>query len=209
MGRPAVFLDRDGTLVREVDYLRTAAQLRLLRGAADAIRRLNEAGLAVVLATNQSGIGRGLFTEAELQAVNDELQRRLAARGARLDAIYYCPHHPGAAVPIYRKRCRCRKPAPGLLLRAARDLDLDLSRSFAVGDSARDIEAGARAGCRTILVRTGYGARTEADLATAVRNVARLADQAIAMLDAEKVVADLPAAVGWILSQTKGRGRSR
>ncbi len=205
MGRPAVFLDRDGTLVREVDYLRTVAQLRLLPGAADAIRRLNQAGFAVVLATNQSGIARGILTEGELQAINDELQRRLAARGARLDAIYYCPHHPEAPVAAYRKRCRCRKPAPGLLLRAARDLDLDLSRSFAVGDSARDVQAGARAGCRTILVRTGYGARTEADWAAVPRRVGR----GLTVVQAETVTDDLPAAVGWILSQTKGRARSR
>jgi len=224
MGRPAVFLDRDGTMVQEVDYLREISQLRLLRGTAAAIRRLNEAGFAVVLATNQSGIARGLLTESELQTIHDELKRRLALQGARLDAIYHCPHHPEAAVAAYRKRCRCRKPAPGLLLQAARDLDLDLRRSYAVGDSARDVEAGARAGCRTILVRTGYGARTEAgwqfgtanalpqpkqEMLREMARVARLADQGLAMLDAEVVVDNLPAAVDWILSRKKRRARSR
>ena len=191
MGRPAVFLDRDGTIVREVDYLHQLGQLRLLRGAAGAIHRLNEAGFAVVLATNQSGVARGLLTEEELRDIHDELQRRLAARRAHLDAIYSCPHHPEAVVPAYRRRCRCRKPAPGLLLRAARDLDLDLGRSFAVGDGARDIEAGKRAGCRTILVRTGYGTKTEREMGE---------------LCADVIVDHLPAAVDWILSQTRSPG---
>jgi len=164
MGRPAVFLDRDGTVVREVDYLRSARDLRLLPGAAEAVRRLNRAGYVVVIATNQSGVARGLLTEDELEGIHRTLIERLGRRGARIDAIYYCPHHPQAAVARYRRRCRCRKPRPGMLARAARDLDLDLARSVAVGDSARDIEAGRRSGCRTVLVRTGYGAKAEADL---------------------------------------------
>jgi len=155
MGRRAVFLDRDGTVVRDVHHLRSIDQLRLLPGVADAIRRLNEAGLAVVVATNQSGIARGLLTEQELAALHDALLERLRRRRARLDAIYYCPHHPEIGTAPYRRRCRCRKPAPGLLLRAAKDLDLDLGASVVVGDSARDMEAGARAGCRAVLVRTG------------------------------------------------------
>jgi len=218
MGRPAVFLDRDGTIVREVDYLRSVDQLRLLRGAAEAIRRLNEAGFVVVLATNQSGIARGLLTESDLQAVHDELQRRLAQRGAHLDAIYHCPHHPEASVQAYRKRCRCRKPAPGLLQRAARELDVDLARSFAIGDSARDVEAGARAGCRTILVRTGYGRHTEQDflgrcrealahpakvVAEALEHLVENADQEVSKLYADAIVDHLPAAADWILRQTK------
>lgn len=184
--RAAVFLDRDGTLVQEVDYLTSAAQLRLLRGAAAALRRLNEAGLAVVVVTNQSGVARGLVSEEQLEAIHGDLRRRLARHGARLDGIYYCPHHPEAPLPRYRRRCRCRKPAPGLLKRAARELGLDLGRSFAVGDSARDLEAGKRAGCRTALVRTGYGAATEAEL----RQRPTLADH---MAD------DLSGAVAWIL----------
>ena len=165
MGRPAVFLDRDGTIVREVDYLRSARDLRLMPGAAEAIRRLNRAGYAVVIATNQSGIARGLLTEDDLKEIHGTLIQRLAKRAARIDAIYYCPHHPEALVERYRRRCRCRKPQAGMLARAARDLKLDLARSVAVGDSARDVEAGRRAGCRTVLVRTGYGAKAEADLA--------------------------------------------
>ncbi len=186
MARPAVFLDRDGTIVREVDYLREVSQLRLLPGAAAAVRRLNEAGIPVIVVTNQSGIARGMLTENDLRHIHDELRRRLASRGARLDAIYYCPHHPEAAVKAYRKRCRCRKPAPGLFRRAAREMDLDLARSFAVGDSARDLEAGRRAGCRTVLVRTGYGARTERECGDGC---------------AEAVADDLSGAVDWILER--------
>ncbi len=108
--RPAVFLDRDGTLVREVDYLRELAQLRLLPGAAGAIRTLNEAGFAVVLLTNQSGLARGYLTEAEFHEIHGELERRLARQGAHLDGMYYCPHLPDATVPEYRCECSCRKP---------------------------------------------------------------------------------------------------
>ncbi len=194
MGRPAVFLDRDGTIVREVEYLRSPGQLRLLPRAAAAIRLLNRAGLAVVVTTNQSGIARGLLTEKELEEVHAVLRSRLARRGARIDGIYFCPHHPEAARPEYRRRCRCRKPAPGMLLRAARELDLDLGRCFAIGDSARDIEAGRRAGCRAVLVRTGYGAETEARLERE--------------LGADYVADDMSDAGEWILQETVGRRRA-
>jgi len=187
MGRPAVFLDRDGTIVREVDYLRSVRNLRLLPGAAEAIRRLNRAGYAVVIATNQSGIARGLLTEDDLKGIHGTLIQRLAKRGARIDAIYYCPHHPEAPVERYRRRCRCRKPQSGMLARAARDLELDLARSVAVGDSARDIEAGRRSGCRTVLVRTGYGAEAEADLREAPDHIA----------------SNLSEAASWILRRAK------
>lgn len=189
MGRPAVFLDRDGTLTREADYLRSVAGLRLLPGATEAVRRLRAAGFAVVLITNQSGIARGLYTEADLDLIHRELQRRLARRGTTLDAIYYCPHHPEVGKPPYRRRCPCRKPAPGMLTRAIRDLDLDAVRSFCVGDSARDVAAGQRVGARTVLVRTGYGRRTEAEAEAKPDHVAR----------------DLPEAVTWILAQRRRR----
>jgi D-glycero-D-manno-heptose 1,7-bisphosphate phosphatase len=187
VARPAVFLDRDGTIVREVGYLRSSAQLRLLPRAASAIKRLNDFGFAVIVATNQSGIARGLLTEADLALTNEALQRRLARYGAHVDAFYFCPHHPEVGPPKYRRRCRCRKPSPGMLLRAARELDLDLPRSFAVGDSARDLLAGRNAGARAILVRTGYGRRTEAECGAA--------------LPADHVADDLAAAVEWVLAQ--------
>ena len=191
MGRPAVFLDRDGTITREVDYLRRVEDLRLLPHAADAIRRLNEADMPVVVTTNQSGIARGMLTEKDLTAINDALQKRLAARGAHLDAIYFCPHHPEVGRPPYRRRCRCRKPAPGMLLRAAQDLDLDLTRSFAVGDSERDLLAGRKAGCRTVLVLTGYGRKTEAEAA--------------GPLPADHIAPYLRDAADWILRERRRR----
>lgn len=195
MGRPAVFLDRDGTIVREVEYLRSPQELRLLPRAGQAMRRLNEAGFAVIVVTNQSGIARGLLTEDDLEEIHTVLRRRLARRGVRVDAIYWCPHHPEASRPEYRRRCRCRKPSPGMLLRAGRELDLDLSQSYVVGDSERDVEAGRRAGCRTVLVRTGYGAEAEARLG--------------AGLLADHVADDLSGAVEWILGDRRRRGRVR
>jgi len=164
MARPAVFLDRDGTIVREVGYLKSPRQMRLLPRAAKAVRLLRDAGFAVVVVTNQSGIARGIFTEDDAEHIHAALRRRLARRGAHLDGIYYCPHHPEATRPAYRVTCPCRKPAPGMLLRAASDLDLDLNTSFAVGDGERDLLAGLRAGCTIVLVRTGYGAETEHNL---------------------------------------------
>ncbi len=193
MGRPAVFLDRDGTLIREADYLRSPEQVRLLPRAAEAVRRLNYAGFAVVLATNQSGIARGLLTEHDLDSIHTLLRSRLAKRAARLDAVYFCPHHPTKGLPSYRRKCNCRKPAPGMILQAGRELDLDLTRCFAVGDSQRDLAAGRKAGCRTVLVRTGYGRDTELEEGD------RLA--------ADHVADDLAAAVDWILSQDRNDRR--
>jgi D-glycero-D-manno-heptose 1,7-bisphosphate phosphatase len=161
MSRPAVFLDRDGAITREVDYLRDVKQLRLLPRAAAAIRELNQSGYAVVIVSNQSGIARGLLTEDDLAHIHRVMLARLARQGARLDAIYYCPHLPDATVAAYRKRCHCRKPAAGMLRRAARELDLDLARSYVIGDRARDLAPGRTLRCRTILVRTGYGAQEE------------------------------------------------
>jgi D-glycero-D-manno-heptose 1,7-bisphosphate phosphatase len=173
--------------------MRSPGQLRLLPRAAAAIRRLNEAGFAVVLATNQSGIARGLFTEDDVHAIHARLERRLTKQGAALDAIYYCPHHPDVGDDRYRRRCRCRKPGAGMLRRAARDFDLALSSSFAVGDSDRDLEAGRRAGCGTVLVRTGYGRRTEETYGERI--------------GADYVAADLLDAAAWILRRGGVRRR--
>jgi D-glycero-D-manno-heptose 1,7-bisphosphate phosphatase len=153
----AVFLDRDGTVNEEVGYLSDLNQLRLIPGAAGAIRRLNEAGLLVVLVTNQSGVARGYFPESFVHETHALLGRMLEAAGARLDGVYYCPHHPKAGSTDLTRECDCRKPATGLLDRAAADLDIDLQGSFMVGDKWSDVELGQRAGCRTILVRTGFG----------------------------------------------------
>ena len=141
----ALFLDRDGTIIRDQVYAKDARQVCLLAGAGEALARIQASGFALVLISNQSGIGRGLITPEEAGEVHQAVVARLAEYGVRLDAAYYCPHAPEEA-------CGCRKPSPALLLRAAKELDLDLARSFMVGDKASDIEAGKRAGCRTILL---------------------------------------------------------
>ncbi|MEJ2568564.1 MAG: HAD family hydrolase, partial [candidate division WOR-3 bacterium] len=156
----AVFLDRDGVLNRLVCQRRTgiidspftARQFELLPGAGAAVKRLNKLGLKTVVVSNQPGIAKGNFTAAVLDAKTRKLERALGRQGARLDGIYYCLHHPQAASPKYRKRCRCRKPKPGLLQLAARALDVDLRRSFMVGDNLTDVEAGKSAGCTTIFI---------------------------------------------------------
>jgi D-glycero-D-manno-heptose 1,7-bisphosphate phosphatase len=152
-----VFIDRDGTLTEEVGYVNHPSRLRLLPRAADAVRRLNAAGVAAVLVTNQAGIARGYFSPEVLEAVNDRLTVELARAGAHLDGIYVCPHHPTEGEPPYRARCECRKPQPGLLLRAAAELGLDLARSTMVGDKASDLVPGRAVGAATVLVLTGYG----------------------------------------------------
>lgn len=155
--RPAVFIDRDGTLTDEVGYVNHPARLRLLPRSAEAIRRLNEAGVPAVVVTNQAGIARGYFSEEVLHAVNAELVTQLARDGARLDGVYVCMHHPTEGATPYRRQCACRKPKPGLLLDAARDLDLDLRRSIMVGDKSSDLEVAPVVGARSVLVLTGYG----------------------------------------------------
>lgn len=152
----AVFLDRDGTVNEEVGYLSDLAQLKLLPGAAQAIVKLNAAGCKVVLVTNQSGVARGYFPESFVHETHELLTNMLAEQGARLDGIYYCPHHPRAGNSHYTVACDCRKPGTGLLDQAARDLAIDLQRSFVVGDKWSDVELGQRAGARSILVRSGF-----------------------------------------------------
>lgn len=155
--RTAVFLDRDGTINEQMGYVNHLSRFVLLPGAAQAIRLLNEHDIPAVVVTNQSGLARGYFPPALLDAVHAEMERLLAAEGARLDGIYVCPHHPEAKIAQYRQSCRCRKPLPGLLEQAAADLRLDLSRSFMVGDRWSDLECGVRAGAMPVLVLTGYG----------------------------------------------------
>lgn len=153
----AVFIDRDGTLSDEVGYVNHPRRLRLLPHSAEAIRRLNHARIPVVVVTNQSGVARGYFSEEVLAAVNAAMADQLKREGAHLDALYVCPHHPREGEAPFRTDCECRKPKPGLLLRAAGELDLDLRRSWVVGDKPSDILVGHRVGARTVLVLTGYG----------------------------------------------------
>jgi D-glycero-D-manno-heptose 1,7-bisphosphate phosphatase len=161
----AVFLDRDGTINEEVGYLDRPEKLRLIPGAAGAIRLLNAGGFRTVVVTNQSGIARGFFDEATVAAIHARLAELLRAEGASLDGFYFCPHHPTAGKGDYLRTCGCRKPEPGLLLRALEELRLAPQRSFMIGDTLKDIEAGTRAGVRGILVRTGYGEEALATLA--------------------------------------------
>ena len=156
-GRGAVFLDRDGTLIRQVECMHRLEQLGLLPGAAEGIRLLNEKNQLVVVVTNQPVVARGLASEAAVDAIHAELKRRLGRKGAHLDAVYFCPHHPNATLEKYRLKCGCRKPEPGMILRAAREHEIDLRQSVMIGDTTQDLEAGRRAGVRTILVRTGHG----------------------------------------------------
>jgi len=151
----ALFLDRDGTLVHPRHYPSRPADLLLYEGIGPLLRGVREAGLRLVVITNQSGLARGLFTEGDLDLMHAHLSAELARFGVRLDGVYHCPHHIEGTIPGLAVACDCRKPQPGMLLRAAADLDLDLTRSWFVGDILDDVEAGARAGCRTVLVDLG------------------------------------------------------
>lgn len=153
----AVFLDRDGTINEQMGYINHSCRFILLPGAARAIKRLNDAGIPVVVVSNQSGLARGYFPEELLDTVHDKMKRLLAEEGAHVDGIYYCPHHPEAKEERFRVTCNCRKPKPGLILRAAQEMNLDPTRSFVVGDRWSDIKTAANCGARSILVRTGYG----------------------------------------------------
>ncbi len=156
-GRIAVFFDRDGTLIDDVGYLRTPDEVRLIPGAAEAIRMLNDRQILTCVISNQSGVARGLVTEADLVQIHDRLQHLLAAAGAHLDRIYYCPHHPTEGRPPYNVECTCRKPRTGMMQRAASELPIALNKSFVIGDKTLDIETAKAAGTRSILVLTGYG----------------------------------------------------
>lgn len=149
---PAIFLDKDGTLLVDVPYNVDPAQMRLGDGVATGVRRLYEAGFALVVVTNQSGVARGYFAEGAIAPVEQRLRQLL---GVPLAGFYYCPHHPEGAVARYACRCRCRKPEPGMVRRAAADLNLNLEQSWLVGDILNDVEAGRRAGCRTVLIDNG------------------------------------------------------
>lgn len=155
--RRAVFLDRDGVLIEDVHLLTHAADIRVTHGVPKALCQLKETGFALIVVSNQTVVSRGLITESEMRALQATVEQTLIQLGAPpLDGFYYCPHHPNATLAAYRVDCQCRKPRPGLLLRAAEDHDIiDLSKSFMVGDRLTDVLAGAKAGCRTVLVQTG------------------------------------------------------
>ena len=195
MSRPAAFIDRDWTLTGDraaleghspsegegpEGYVTSPERLYLLPGSARAVRLLNAAGVLAIVVTNQSAVARGYMREEDLEAVHRRLHELLAAEGAHLDDILYCPHFAEGVVPRYAVTCRCRKPEPGLILEAARRHHIDLARSVMIGDAETDVEAGRRAGCRTVLVRPAPAARESTC--------------------ADHVADDLLAAVRWFLS---------
>ena len=157
MKQRAVFIDRDGTISEEVGYVNHPSRYRVFPYAAEAVRRLNQSGWLAILVTNQAGVARGYFTEEMIGAVHRILVEELERGGAYLDAIYYCPHHPSVGAPPYRLDCDCRKPKPGLIRRAAAEFDIDLARSWMVGDRYGDMEMARNAGLRSAFVLSGYG----------------------------------------------------
>jgi len=157
MSEIGIFLDRDGTINEELEYISDPNDVILIPGSTEAIREANTLGLKVVVISNQSGIARGLIKEEELARVNDKLVELLKATGARLDAIYYCPHHPDYGKAPYRTLCECRKPGSGMLKQAEAEFDIDLKSSFVIGDRIVDIQTAYPVGAKSILVLTGYG----------------------------------------------------
>jgi D-glycero-D-manno-heptose 1,7-bisphosphate phosphatase len=181
--KPAVFLDRDGTIIEDVDYLSALGQIVLFPWTIDALRLLNRAGFVTVVVTNQSAVARGIVTEDFVHETHAAFDRLVAAGGARIDRYYFCPHHPDGTIERYKRLCRCRKPQPGMIDTAVADLGLDLSRSWMVGNRRLDVEAGRAAGLRSILVG---GVETHGDMADAILN-------------------NLMEAVAWILRASTSR----
>lgn len=154
MAEKAIFLDRDGTLIEDPGYINHPDQVKLLDGVAEPLSELKDLGYKLVVVSNQSGVARGIVTEKALGQIHNRLERLLAEENVRLDRIYYCPYHPDGVIAKYRKESDCRKPNPGMLLTAAGEMNIDLGQSWMIGNSSRDIEAGLKAGCRTILIDT-------------------------------------------------------
>lgn len=189
-GRWAVFLDRDGALIDEVGLIAEPEQMKVLPGVPEGLKRLKDEGAFLVIATNQPAVAQGMIDEPGLQALHKGLVEKL---GATVDAVYYCPHHPTRRHPEgisrYRIDCECRKPKPGMLLSAAKEHGIDLKTSFIVGDSTRDIGAGRAAGCRTILLETGFAG----------------GDGTVPDAEADFTATNFSKAAEWILSQRSSR----
>jgi D-glycero-D-manno-heptose 1,7-bisphosphate phosphatase len=179
----AVFLDRDGTINEEVNHLSNSEQFRLLPGAGEAVRTLNQKGWLVIVITNQSGLARGYFTEEELAVVHQKMKAALDREGARIDGIYVCPHQ-------LDDGCSCRKPGTALFDQAAQEFNIDLSKSFAVGDKMTDLLPGARLGCRTVLILTGHGQE-------------QLENKDEWEAEPDYIASDLLSAAQWILAETE------
>ncbi len=190
-GTAAVFLDRDGTINEQMGYINHISRFQLLPGVRRAIKQLNDANVPVIVISNQSGLARGYFPEELLSEVHEKMNMLLAEKGAHVDAIHYCPHHPEAKKEKFRETCDCRKPKPGLVLQAAKELDIDPEKSFVVGDRWSDIKTAVNCGAKSILVRTGYGRGDEKYIGSHQE------------IQPDIKCDDLTEAVGWILSQIK------
>ncbi|PKN70958.1 MAG: D,D-heptose 1,7-bisphosphate phosphatase [Deltaproteobacteria bacterium HGW-Deltaproteobacteria-12] len=190
----AVFLDRDGTINEEVGYLDSLDKLKIIPTAQEAIKLINASGMKAVVVSNQAGVARGFFTEEFVNTVNNRLRALLQQKGARIDKFYYCPHHPEEGKGIYLQKCNCRKPAPGMLLQAAQELNIDLLNSYFVGDRFIDMETAKKVGAKGILVKTGYGEDLLQDDGP---------DQATAEGTPDFIAADILEAVQWILKNRK------
>ncbi len=186
----AIFLDRDGTINEEVGYLDSMEKLQIIPAAFEAIRLINQSGMKAVVISNQAGVAKGYFSEKFVRKINGQIQSAMLERGALIDRFYFCPHHPSEGNDPYRIICNCRKPEPGLLHQAAADLDIDLNRSYLIGDRLRDVETAHRAGAKGVLVMTGYGQ----DL---MRQTGP--DQANELNQPEHVAQNILEAVRWIL----------
>lgn len=188
----AIFLDRDGVINEEVGYLDSLDKLKIIPSAYEAIRMINESGMKAVVVSNQAGVAKGLFTEEFVRTTNNSLQTMLSQREAFINKFYFCPHHPTEGTEPYRRICDCRKPAPGMLLRAAKDFNIDLKKSYFVGDRFRDMEAAKNADVKGILVRTGYGSELLQNDGT---------DKATPESRPDYIADDILEAVKWILDQ--------
>jgi D-glycero-D-manno-heptose 1,7-bisphosphate phosphatase len=190
----AVFLDRDGTINEEVGYLDSLDKFKIIPSAYEAIRLINKSVMKAVIISNQAGVARGLFTEDFVKMTHEHLQTVLRQKGAYIDKFYYCPHHPTEGIGIYLQQCSCRKPAPGMLLQAAQDLNIDLTRSYLVGDRFRDMEAAKKVRVKGVLVKTGYGQDFLQDDGQ---------DKATEENKPDFIVTDILEAVKWILKDRK------
>ena len=190
----AVFLDRDGTINEEVGYLDSLDKLKVIPRACEAIRLINLSGMKAVVITNQAGVAKGFFTEEFVNLTNKRLQADLLRMGAHIDKFYYCPHHFTEGIGIYRQLCNCRKPAPGMLLNAAQELNINLARSYLIGDRFRDMEAGKKVGVIGILVKTGFGQSLLQDDGP---------DEATSENKPDFIAEDILEAVQWILKDRK------
>ena len=183
----AVFLDRDGTIIEDVGYLNECSKIRFLPRVSEAIRLLNENGFKVIIATNQSGVARGFFTEETVREINRYIQESLAKQGALIDKTYYCPYHIEGTIKEYKKECHCRKPNPGMMEEAAGEFGIDLKNSFVIGDKISDIEAGHRAECKTILLANKMSPGREKEITSMPHHIAT----------------DLYKAVKWLVGSTQ------